>query len=82
MPTINMYMKDKEMVLQKEHTSSGANIGFMAILCNPNTLSFWTIVLQIINKTNRWDQEIVNDLIFIMLIVHLQKKINIKKWIM
>lgn len=64
-PIINTCIENKEIVFQKEKEHKWANIGFMAILCNQNTFNFWSEVLKIINETNHWDQEIVNELIFI-----------------
>jgi len=63
-PTVMQYMKDYEICFQKETSNSGINIGFISIYCNENTLNFWNKVYQIICESNRWDQEIVNDLIY------------------
>jgi hypothetical protein len=43
----------------------------MSIYCNKNTLRFWNKVYKILCNTNRWDQGIVNDLIY-------NKKFDIK----
>jgi hypothetical protein len=63
-PTVSECMIHSEICFQKETRESGINIGFIAIYCNENTLQFWNRVYEIICNTNRWDQEIVNDLIY------------------
>jgi hypothetical protein len=63
-PIILQMMANNEICFQKEYQHSGINIGFISILCNETTLQFWEKVYTIVCNTNRWDQEIVNDLIY------------------
>jgi hypothetical protein len=63
-PIILQSMVDKEICFQKEHHNSGINIGFISIYCNETTLQFWNKVYEVLCNSNRWDQEIVNDLIY------------------
>lgn len=63
-PIIIEYMTNKEICFQKETKNHGINIGFISIYCNENTLKFWNKVNEILCNSNRWDQEIVNDLIY------------------
>jgi hypothetical protein len=57
-------MTNNDICFQKESEHSGINIGFISIFCNETTLQFWEKVYTIICNTNRWDQEIVNNLIY------------------
>jgi hypothetical protein len=63
-PTILESMVNKDICFQKEIPHHGINIGFISIHCNATTLHFWNTVYDILCKSNRWDQEIVNDLIY------------------
>lgn len=71
LPTIEICMTDNEICFQKETSHHGINIGFMSIYCNENTLRFWNNVNDLVCNTDRWDQEIVNTLIY-------EEKYNIK----
>jgi hypothetical protein len=70
-PIVSECMVNTDICFQKETRNSGINIGFISIYCNDTTLHFWNKVYEILSTTNRWDQEIVNDLIY-------NKKFNIK----
>lgn len=70
-PIIEEYMKNYEICFQKELSHGGINIGFISIYCNENTLNFWIKVYDILCSSDRWDQEIVNNLIY-------DQKYNIK----
>jgi hypothetical protein len=63
-PIILEKMTNNDICFQKESELSGINIGFISIFCNETTLQFWEKVYTIICNTNRWDQEIVNNLIY------------------
>jgi hypothetical protein len=63
-PIILKSMVNNDICFQKETPTSGINIGFISIYCNTTTLQFWNKVYEILCKSNRWDQEIVNDLIY------------------
>jgi hypothetical protein len=63
-PIILENMCNTDICFQKETQNSGINIGFISILCNEITLQFWNEVYEIICNSNRWDQEIVNDMIY------------------
>ncbi len=63
-PTIKESMVNKDICFQREHPNKGINIGFMSIYCNENTLQFWNKVYEILLNSDKWDQEIVNDLIY------------------
>jgi dUTP pyrophosphatase len=63
-PIILDSMFDNEICFQKENSNHGINIGFICIYCNENTLKFWEKVYEILCNSNRWDQEIVNHLLY------------------
>lgn len=63
-PIVLENMSNMDICFQKEKPNSGINIGFISILCNETTLQFWNDVYEILCNSNRWDQEIVNDLIY------------------
>jgi hypothetical protein len=71
LPIILNSMFNNEICFQKEHSNHGINIGFISIYCNENTLKFWEKVYEILCNSDRWDQEIVNDLLY-------NEKYNIK----
>jgi hypothetical protein len=70
-PIILENMINNDICFQKERHDSGINIGFISIVCNQTTLQFWNEVYEILCTSNRWDQEIVNDMIY-------NRKYNIK----
>jgi len=70
-PIILENMINNDICFQKERHDSGINIGFISIVCNQTTLQFWNEVYEIVCTSNRWDQEIVNDMIY-------NRKYNIK----
>ena len=63
-PIILENMINYDICFQKETENSGINIGFISIYCNEITLQFWIKVYEILCNSNRWDQEIVNDMIY------------------
>jgi hypothetical protein len=63
-PIILENMINTDICFQKETKNSGINIGFISIFCNEITLQFWKEVYEILCNSNRWDQEIVNDMIY------------------
>jgi hypothetical protein len=63
-PTILKYMINNDICFQRENKGPDINIGFMSIYCNKVTLQFWITVYETICNTNKWDQEIVNDIIY------------------
>jgi len=63
-PIILENMINNDICFQKETRKSGINIGFISILCNETTLQFWNKIYEILCNSNRWDQEIVNDMIY------------------
>lgn len=63
-PIIIENMIDSDICFQKETENSGINIGFISIYCNETTLQFWNKIYEILCSSNRWDQEIVNDMIY------------------
>jgi len=70
-PIILENMINNDICFQKETQNSGINIGFISIFCNETTLQFWNAIYEILCNSNRWDQEIVNDMIY-------NRKYNIK----
>jgi hypothetical protein len=64
LPVVLECMNGYEMCFQKETVNHGINIGFISIRCNDNTLTFWSKVYEVLCNSNRWDQEIVNDLLY------------------
>jgi len=70
-PIILENMINNDICFQKETQNSGINIGFISIFCNETTLQFWNEIYEILCNSNRWDQEIVNDMIY-------NRKYNIK----
>ena len=70
-PIILENMINNDICFQKERRDSGINIGFISIVCNQTTLQFWNEVYKILCTSNRWDQEIVNHMIY-------NRKYNIK----
>ena len=63
-PIILENMIDNDICFQKETSTSGINIGFISIYCNETTLQFWNKVYEILCNSTRWDQEIVNYMIY------------------
>jgi hypothetical protein len=63
-PIIEESMIGYEMCFQKEWPEKGINIGFISIYCNENTLDFWKTVYQEVVDSNKWDQEVVNHLLY------------------
>jgi len=63
-PTILENMIDNDICFQKETPDLGINIGFISIFCNETTLQFWNEVYEILCNSNKWDQQIVNDMIY------------------
>lgn len=70
-PVILESMINLDICFQKERKNSGINIGFISIYCNETTLQFWNKVYEILCNSNKWDQQIVNELIY-------KDKFNIK----
>lgn len=66
-PLVDACMRNKEMCFQRETLHYGfINTGFMAILCNDRTLTFWNKVLEILLVTRRQKQGIVHDLLYFL----------------
>jgi len=63
-PPILENMIDNDICFQKETPDLGINIGFISIFCNETTLQFWNEVYEILCNSNKWDQQIVNDMIY------------------
>lgn len=55
---------ENDIVFQGENKFKEANIGFIACRCNNEVLGFWKEVLVIVSEKKRWDQQVVNDLLF------------------
>jgi len=66
-PLIDECMRSNEMCFQRETLHYGfINTGFMAIMCNENTLQFWNKVLEILLETRRQKQAIVYHLVYFL----------------
>ena len=63
-PIVLESMVNNDICFQKETQHSGINIGFISIYCNETTIQFWNKVYEILCNSDRWDQEIINDLIY------------------
>ena len=79
-PTIKKHMINNDICFQKEREQKGVNIGFMAMNCNDVTLTFWTTVYDILCTSNKWDQQIVNELIYKTKYNIKWKRFNRKIW--
>lgn len=64
LPIVLESMKNKDICFQKETPQGGINVGVIAMVCNQTTFGFWQRVYHILNTTNGWEQDIVNDLIY------------------
>lgn len=63
-PIVMDSMQGKDICFQRETRDDGINVGFISMLCNETTLQFWKQVYLNIRIGDRWEQEVVNTLIY------------------
>ncbi|OHZ00468.1 hypothetical protein BC443_15935 [Salinicola sp. MIT1003] len=61
---IERSIKDKDMVFQQENDFQGVNIGIIACRPNSKVKAFWELIKKRVIDVGRWDQAIVNDVLF------------------
>jgi len=61
---IDELVRKTDMLFQQENDHTDVNIGIIACKTTKNIISFWESVNDRIINSNRWDQKVVNDLIF------------------
>jgi hypothetical protein len=62
---VSAALRDADIVFQREYEKSGVNIGFIAMRCKKDTLRFWGHVLSEIQRTDCWDQLVVNKMLYL-----------------